>query len=89
MPDTLVEPAADVIAELFSPPALQVSDGQTRLTIHRTSEQDVKERQVIFSLDGERIAELLHGQTFTCAIAPGTRSGLAVRAAMRREAIAA
>jgi hypothetical protein len=71
MSDTLVEPAPDVIAELLSPPAPQVSDSQTRLTIHRTSEQDVKERQVIFSLDGERIAELLYGQTFTCGIAPG------------------
>jgi hypothetical protein len=71
MSDTLVEPAPDLIAELLSPPAPQVSDSQTRLTIHRTSEQDVKERQVIFSLDGERIAELLYGQTFTCRIAPG------------------
>ena len=71
MSDTLVEPAPDVIAELLSPPAPQMSDSQTRLTIHRTSEQDVKERQVIFSLDGERIAELLYGQTFTCGIAPG------------------
>jgi hypothetical protein len=71
MSDTLVEPTPDLIAELLSPPAPQVSDSQTRLTIHRTSEQDVKERQVIFSLDGERIAELLYGQTFTCGIAPG------------------
>jgi hypothetical protein len=60
-----------VIAELLSPPARDVSDTQTRLTIHRTSAEDVKERQVIFSLDGDRIAELLHGQTFTCEIAPG------------------
>jgi hypothetical protein len=72
MPHTSVEPAPDVIAELLSPPAPQVSDGETRLTIHRTSGQDVKERQVIFSLDGERIAELLYGQSFTCGIAPGT-----------------
>ena len=45
--------------------------GETRLTIHRTSPADVRDRQVIFSLDGERIAELLYGQTFTCDIGPG------------------
>jgi hypothetical protein len=43
----------------------------TRLTIHRTSEQDCRDRQVYFSLDGQRVAELLYGQTFTCDIAPG------------------
>lgn len=44
----------------------------TRLTIHRTSEQDCKDRQVIFSLDGERIGQLLYGQTLTRDIEPGT-----------------
>jgi hypothetical protein len=71
MSGTLIEPASDVIAELLSPPAPPLSDGQTRLTIHRTSQQDVKERQVIFSLDGERLAEMLYGQTITFEIAPG------------------
>ena len=43
----------------------------TQLTIHRTSPEDVKDRQVIFSLDGRRIAQLLYGQTYTCEITPG------------------
>jgi hypothetical protein len=72
MPDTLAAPVPDVIAELLNPPETHATDTQTRLTIHRTSPQDVKDRQVIISLDGERIAELLYGQTFTCEIAPGT-----------------
>jgi hypothetical protein len=61
----------DVISELLAPPEPQEPETQTRLTIHRTSEQDVKQRQVIFSLDGERLAELLYGQTFTCEIPSG------------------
>ena len=64
-------PTRDVISELLNPPEPREADTQTRLTIHRTSEQDVKQRQVIFSLDGKRIAELLYGQTFTCEIPPG------------------
>ncbi len=64
-------PAADVISELLNPPAPLEGETETRLTIHRTSDQDVKERQVIFSLDGKRITELLYGQTFMCEIPPG------------------
>jgi hypothetical protein len=44
----------------------------TRLTIHRTSDQDCKDRQVIFSLDGDRVGQLLYGQTLTRDIEPGT-----------------
>ena len=43
----------------------------TLLTVHRTSEEDIRERQVIFSLDGTRVAQLLFGQTFTREITPG------------------
>ena len=43
----------------------------TRLTIHRTSPQDAKDRQIIMSLDGRKVATLLYGQTFTCEILPG------------------
>jgi hypothetical protein len=64
-------PGEDVISELLNPPVREEADPQTRLTIHRTSEQDVQQRQVIFSLDGRRIAQLLYGQTFTCEIPPG------------------
>jgi hypothetical protein len=72
MPGTVLTHATDVISELLNPPVPQEADTQTRLTIHRTSVQDVKQRQVIFSLDGERLGELLFGQTFTCEIKPGT-----------------
>jgi hypothetical protein len=44
----------------------------TRLTIHRTSLEDCRDRQVIFSLDGERMGQLLYGQTLTRDIEPGT-----------------
>jgi hypothetical protein len=43
----------------------------TRLTIHRTSNQDVRDRQVIMSLDGKKVATLMYGRTFTCEILPG------------------
>jgi hypothetical protein len=69
--DTVVAPVRDVIADLLNPAEPEEADTTTRLTIHRTSEEDVKERQVIFSLDGKRMAELLYGQTFTCEIPPG------------------
>ena len=72
MPGTVAPARDDAISELLNPPEPRESDTHTRLTIHRTSEQDVKQRQVIFSLDGKRIAELLYGQTFTCFFAPGT-----------------
>ena len=43
----------------------------TRLTVHRTSALDAKDRQIIMSLDGKKVATLMFGQTFTCEIAPG------------------
>lgn len=43
----------------------------TLLTIHRTSSEDVKDRQVILSLDGVKVATLLYGQTFSREIPPG------------------
>jgi hypothetical protein len=43
----------------------------TLVTVHRTSPEDVRERQVIFSIDGTRVAQLLFGQTFTREITPG------------------
>jgi hypothetical protein len=43
----------------------------TLLSVHRTSVDDVKQRQVIFSLDGRRIGTLLFGQHLTIEIPPG------------------
>ena len=67
---------------LDEPPALDLpasgldDDGfpilkPTRLTIHRTSALDVKDRQIIMSLDGRKVATLLFGKSFTCEIPPG------------------
>jgi hypothetical protein len=72
MPGAVLTPHSDVISELLNPPMPREADTHTRLTIHRTSEQDIQQRQVIFSLDGQRIVQLLYGETFTCEILPGT-----------------
>lgn len=42
-----------------------------RVTISRTLATDVGQRQVYVSLDGERIATLLFGESVTREIAPG------------------
>ncbi|HLG94893.1 MAG TPA: hypothetical protein VKX49_01145 [Bryobacteraceae bacterium] len=44
---------------------------ETRLTISRTSPEDVKQRQIIVKLDGEWIADLLFGRSVTRSIQPG------------------
>jgi hypothetical protein len=46
-------------------------EAEARLTIARTSPEDLKQRQVIIKLDGEWIADLLYDQTMTRAIEPG------------------
>src|SRR6478672_3052396 len=42
-----------------------------RLTVERTSPDDVRTRQVVVSLDGEPLATLLFGQWTTRDISPG------------------
>jgi hypothetical protein len=71
VPTVTLSPEAALEAILRTPEPEPVRS-ETRLTIHRTSEADVRDRQVIFWLDGVRVAELLYGHTFTCEIAPGT-----------------
>ena len=46
-------------------------DPAARLTIERTSPEDVRQRQIVLSLDGEPFATLLHGESATRSIAPG------------------
>jgi hypothetical protein len=41
------------------------------VTITRTSEQDYKARQLIVSIDSQRVATLLWGDSFSCELAPG------------------
>jgi len=44
---------------------------ESRITLIRTSDDDVKQRQVIVKIDGERIGDLMFGKTMTRAIEPG------------------
>jgi hypothetical protein len=43
----------------------------SRLVVERTSKEDVRQRQIIVSLDGEPFATLLYGESATRNIAPG------------------
>jgi hypothetical protein len=47
------------------------TESGARLTIARTSEDDVKQRQIICKLDGDWIGDLLFGKTLSRPIAPG------------------
>jgi hypothetical protein len=42
-----------------------------RVTIARTSDEDARERQVVVSIDGEKVATLLFGGTITRELPPG------------------
>jgi hypothetical protein len=41
------------------------------LTVVRTSDQDFKNRQIIITLDGQRLGELLYGESLTTELDPG------------------
>jgi hypothetical protein len=43
----------------------------TLLSVHRVSTEDIKDRQVILSLDGRKIGTLLFGHRLTVEIPPG------------------
>jgi hypothetical protein len=42
------------------------------LSVYRTSPDDIRDRQVIFTLDGEELATLLYGEHVTRSLSPGT-----------------
>lgn len=42
-----------------------------RVTITRRSPEDARERQVVVSIDGRKIATLMYGGSFTADIEPG------------------
>jgi hypothetical protein len=44
---------------------------ESRVTVSRTSPDDIKHRQVIVKLDGKWIAELMHGQQVSRVVEPG------------------
>jgi hypothetical protein len=54
-----------------APAAASDTPGIARLTVHRSSAEDARQRQVILSLDGNEIATLLYGQQTTREIPVG------------------
>lgn len=44
---------------------------ESRVTIIRTSPDDIKQRQIIVKLDGKRLGELMHGDEISRAVEPG------------------
>ena len=51
---------------------LNTDHGKARLTIRRDSAADIQQREVIMSLDGERVGKLLFGQKLTREIPAGS-----------------
>lgn len=45
--------------------------GRTTVTVERKHEKDVRDRQVVVSIDGEPLATLLYGQQATRDVPPG------------------
>jgi hypothetical protein len=54
------------------PSPIHAAHGQ--ITIERNSPDDVQQRQIVVKLDGERVAELMYGQSVTREIVPGKHS---------------
>ena len=44
---------------------------EARITVTRTSPEDIQDRQVIVTLDDQRFAMLLYGKSATHVVAPG------------------
>jgi hypothetical protein len=47
-------------------------DEPARITVSRKHEDDVRDRQIVISIDGEKVATLLFGQEVTRDLAPGS-----------------
>ena len=44
---------------------------QASITIHRTSPEDAQQRQIVVELDGQRMGELMYGDSMTIPVTPG------------------
>jgi hypothetical protein len=44
---------------------------EAQITVARTSADDVQQRQIVVKLDGERMGELMYGQTLTIPVKAG------------------
>jgi hypothetical protein len=51
---------------------LGAQGSQGRITVARTSPDDVEQRQIIVKLDGKRIGELMYGQEMTIPVGAGS-----------------
>jgi sarcosine oxidase gamma subunit len=50
----------------------EVNPATATLTVSRTAPNDVRVRQIYISIDGQSVAELLYGQSFSTDLAPGS-----------------
>jgi hypothetical protein len=46
-------------------------ESESRVTVSRSSPEDAQQRQVIVKLDGEWIADLVHGRKISKVVTPG------------------
>jgi hypothetical protein len=44
---------------------------EAQITVSRTSPEDVQQRQIVVKLDGERVGELMYGETVTLPVKAG------------------
>lgn len=70
------ERSAEQRAEQRSAPQAAVRQGtqtgaQASITIHRTSPEDAQQRQIVVELDGQRMGELMYGESMTIPVTPG------------------
>ena len=65
-PNESVTPVNTSTAQSHEP-----AEPQSRVTIRRQSADDVRTRQMVVSLDGERVATLLYGDSYSTAVQPG------------------
>jgi hypothetical protein len=65
-------------------PALTEPQGPAMLTVRRTAAEDVQDRQVYLSLDGEEWGTLYYGNALTREIAPGRHTLKANNTLVRR-----
>lgn len=74
--------ALDVdVAELSEP------IGPSMITVRRTADDDVRDRQVYLSIDGEDWATVYYGQTVTREIAPGRHTLKANNTLVRKSVV--
>ena len=60
-----------VLADAVNDPDVEKPQFPSSVTVTRTAEDDFKVRQILVSIDGERVATLLWGDSVTKDIEPG------------------